>query len=166
MRTIKTNQCRATVVAIMFFSLVFAIIVPTAFAQETDLSDVYGIWHTGDATIEIRDCGNESPCGYIVKVDAQRSNIDPLLDRNNPDHSQRKNTLVGTRLLYSFTEKKGRWRKGRIYNPENGKSYTASLKLKPPTTLEVKGCIGPFCQKQLWVRDMGSFQRESGHAEN
>ena len=101
-----------------------------------------------------------------MKVDAQRSSGDPLLDRKNPDHSQRTNTLVGTRLLYNFTEKKGRWRKGRIYNPENGKSYAASLKLETPTTLEVKGCIGPFCQKQEWVRDGERSQQELDHAAN
>jgi len=36
--------------------------------------------------------------------------------------------------------------------PKNGKSYRSIIRRKGPGVLEVKGCIGPFCQTQVWKR--------------
>jgi len=119
-----------------------------AFAQLVEVPSVYGRWLTGDATVEIRDCGNGTPCGYIVKADAQDPSNPPLLDENNPEESQRTNPLIGTRILHRYSFRNGRWRRGRIYNPANGKSYSSSLELETQSRLVVKGCIGPFCQTQ------------------
>ena len=44
------------------------------------------------------------------------------------------------------------WWRGRIYDPKNGKSYRSIIRRKGPGVLEVKGCIGPFCQTQVWKR--------------
>ncbi len=41
---------------------------------------------------------------------------------------------------------------GRIYNPENGRTYRASLKLRSPDLLEVKGCLLIVCDTQVWRR--------------
>lgn len=41
---------------------------------------------------------------------------------------------------------------GRIYNPENGRTYRASLKLRSPDILEVKGCLLIVCDTQVWRR--------------
>lgn len=124
------------------------------FAQSVDSATVYGEWLTGDATVEIRDCSDGTPCGYIIKVDAQASNEDILLDVNNPDKTLRGNPLVGTLIVHGFRLRKNRWRAGKIYNPANGKSYASSLQLETPTLLLVKGCIGPFCQTQEWIRSV------------
>ena len=42
------------------------------------------------------------------------------------------------------------WR-GAIYDPKRGKTYRSELKRRDANTLEVKGCIGPFCQTQVWT---------------
>jgi uncharacterized protein (DUF2147 family) len=41
---------------------------------------------------------------------------------------------------------------GRIYNPENGRTYRAALKLRSPDILEVKGCLLIVCDTQVWRR--------------
>ena len=43
------------------------------------------------------------------------------------------------------------WR-GTIYDPKAGKSYRSVLRRLDANRLEVKGCIGPFCQTQVWRR--------------
>lgn len=161
MNIIKITKLSNKSVRTLSLSLLAIIATTPVFAQETNMPDVYGRWLTGDATVEISDCGDGTPCGYIIKVDAQRSQSDPLLDEHNPEKSQQSNTLVGTRILHGFISKKGRWRHGRIYNPANGKSYSSRLKLETPTKMVVKGCIGPFCQKQIWVREVVSFQQKA-----
>jgi hypothetical protein len=45
-----------------------------------------------------------------------------------------------------------RWKGGRIYNPEDGRHYEASLTLKSANNLLVEGCVMFFCQSQVWRR--------------
>jgi len=73
------------------------------------------------------------------------------VDGNNPDPELADRPLVGVQMLHSFKEKSGRWKSGKIYNPENGKTYKSKLKLLENGDLEVKGCIGPICQGQIWT---------------
>ena len=44
-----------------------------------------------------------------------------------------------------------RWR-GRIYNPEDGRSYRATLTPRSANVLRLRGCWGPFCRNQTWRR--------------
>ena len=46
----------------------------------------------------------------------------------------------------------GVWRDGKIYNPENGKTYRSVLKPAGPDTLKVSGCVFIFCETQTWKR--------------
>ncbi len=42
---------------------------------------------------------------------------------------------------------------GSLYNPNDGKTYSGSLKLTGPNTLEVAGCVmSVFCKRQTWTR--------------
>jgi uncharacterized protein (DUF2147 family) len=111
--------------------------------------DVTGLWTppARDAQIEILDCGDRSPCGFI------RSVIDPAhggRDGQNPDPALRGRALAGAKILYGFTRAADGWTGGRIYDPKSGRTYDARLKLKPSGELLVSGCVGPFCQTQTW----------------
>lgn len=75
------------------------------------------------------------------------------VDRMNPDESKRSQPIIGLNLLRDFTYKgKGTWHKGRIYDPENGKDYKCTIKLKSDGTLKVRGFIGVslFGRTQVW----------------
>ena len=52
-------------------------------------------------------------------------------------------------ILTGFKPDGDVWR-GTIYDPKSGKSYRSIVKRRNASTLEVKGCIGPFCQTQVW----------------
>jgi hypothetical protein len=44
--------------------------------------------------------------------------------------------------------------KGPIFNPENGKLYSATVTLDKPNEMTLKGCLIAFlCQSETWTRD-------------
>ena len=45
--------------------------------------------------------------------------------------------------------------KGPIFNPENGKLYSATVTLDKPNEMTLKGCLIAFlCQSETWTRDI------------
>ena len=111
---------------------------------------ITGRWLTegGKALVEVAPCG-ASLCGRIAKV-LVRSTSGVAVDRNNPDPKLRGRPIVGLPILTGFTDGGAVW-KGRIYDPESGRSYRSELS-REGGTLKVKGCFGPFCRTQSWRR--------------
>ena len=120
-------------------------------AHATDGKAVYGTWLTesGSAVVAITDCGNATPCGTIIRLTGTEDQ--GALDTANPDPDMAKKPLVGAPMLWGFKPKKKKWSSGKIYNAENGKTYKSKLELQDDGTLEVKGCVGPICQAQVWT---------------
>ena len=114
--------------------------------------DVYGLWmsEAKDGHIEISDCGDGTPCGTLVWVDPQKA--DTLLDLRNKDKNLRKRALVGVPIIWNFERAKTGWKSGRIYNPEDGKTFTAHVKRQDVDHLQVKGCLGVICITNIWTR--------------
>lgn len=110
---------------------------------------VTGRWLTvdGKALVEIGQCG-PALCGRITKVLKPRPG-GPAVDANNPDTALRHRPIAGLVILSDFTASGDRW-KGRIYDPESGRTYRSEL-IRAGSTLKVKGCIGPFCRTQQWT---------------
>lgn len=126
--------------------LAVALLLP--FAVPADAAPpVAGRWLTdgGKALVEIAPCGN-ALCGRIARVLVSTSGA--ATDRNNPDPKLRGRPLTGLTILSGFTDAGAVW-KGRIYDPESGRSYRSELE-KRDGTLRVKGCLGPFCRTQVW----------------
>ena len=126
-------------------------------AAHADGKDVFGIWLTeaGSAKLEISDCGDGSPCGRVVWMDpeALRPGLTPetAMDENNPNPELQTRPVIGLLMLSDFDEKSRDWRGGEIYDPESGKTYGSRLKRLDDGNLQVKGCVGPFCQTQVWT---------------
>ncbi|MBL4858936.1 MAG: DUF2147 domain-containing protein [Erythrobacter sp.] len=113
---------------------------------------VEGKWMTaeGDAVITIGDCG-ERLCGRITKFLVTPPQGADQRDVNNRNPKLRNRKLLGMPILTGFTEDGDEWR-GEIYDPKSGKTYRSIIRRKNSATLEVKGCLGPFCQTQTWKR--------------
>lgn len=111
---------------------------------------VTGRWLTegGKALVEVAPCG-KALCGRIARVLARTSG-GPAVDRHNPDPKLRGRPIVGLPILTGFTDAGAVW-KGRIYDPESGRSYRSEL-VREGNLLKVKGCLGPFCRTQEWRR--------------
>lgn len=124
----------------------------TALAQ--DAHDVFGTFATEEGTshIEISDCGDGTPCGTIVWIDPSS-----LPDGETPENVIGDNgeNVLGQQILEGFSQKKKDWRGGTVYDPENDKNYSARIKRLDSGELQLKGCVGPFCQTQVWTEVSG-----------
>jgi uncharacterized protein (DUF2147 family) len=111
-----------------------------------------GRWVTEskDAVIFIAPCGN-TLCGRIDKFLVPPPKGADQRDVNNRDPNLRSRKLLGMAILTGFSEDDDLWR-GQIYDPKSGKTYRSIIRRKGANLLEVKGCIGPFCQTQTWRR--------------
>lgn len=126
----------------------------------TATMDVAGLWLTpdGNSVIEIADCGDGTPCGRVVWVNPEGG---MTVDMYNNDPDMRNRAMEGITLLGGFERHGDGWRGGEIYNPENGKTYGCRLKRMDDETLEVKGCVGPFCKGLTWQAADTSHLRQA-----
>lgn len=113
---------------------------------------VAGRWVTAekDAVVAIKACG-KAVCGTIDRFLVPPAKGLDQRDINNPDAKLRTRKLLGLAILSGFAADGDVWR-GTIYDPKNGKSYRSIIRRMGPGVLEVKGCIGPFCQTQVWKK--------------
>lgn len=120
---------------------------PLAAAEPID-----GLWITAEKTGQVRiaDCG-ATRCGRLAKFLVPPPQGADQRDTNNPDKALRNRKLLGLVILTGFKPDGAVWR-GTIYDPKSGKSYRSILKRVAADRLEVKGCLGPFCQTQVWRR--------------
>jgi uncharacterized protein (DUF2147 family) len=111
---------------------------------------VTGTWLTeeGKALVRIEPCGAQL-CGRIVRVLRPRPGGGRALDTANHDPALRSRPIEGLAILTGFTRDDDQWA-GRIYDPESGRSYRSTL-ARHGDTLDVKGCLGPFCRTQHWT---------------
>ena len=113
---------------------------------------ITGRWVTPekDSVIAISPCGS-SMCGRIARYLKVPEGGADQRDVYNPDKSKRSRKVLGLNVLTGLTDDGDEWR-GRIYDPRNGKSYRSVVTRLSANHLEVKGCLGPFCQTQVWTR--------------
>lgn len=144
---IEENGMSRTISGLLLSLLFF---VASALAASPD--DIVGTWNNQekDARIEIYRCG-EACCGRIVwlrEPDYPEGSKEgtpgtPKLDHNNPDRSLRKRPVLGLEIMRGFAFAGGNlWKGGKIYDPKNGKTYSARIKLASPAQLDLRGYIG------------------------
>lgn len=111
---------------------------------------VTGSWVTAgrDGVVEIAPCG-PAICGRLARFLVVPPGGPGQRDVNNPNPSLRARRVLGMPILTGFKPDGNVWR-GTIYDPKSGKSYRSVLKRTGPERIEVKGCVGPFCQTQIW----------------
>ncbi|MBB5710698.1 DUF2147 domain-containing protein [Sphingomonas xinjiangensis] len=132
--------------------LVSLVAVALAAAPQSAES-VLGRWkaETRNGIIEIQRCGS-SICGRLLSSDALRTNPN-LKDANNKDANLRNRNLRGLQILSGFKQSGGAWTGGKIYNAEDGKTYTADVTPAGANALKLRGCVfKPFCKTQTWTR--------------
>jgi len=107
-------------------------------------ADLRGDWLTegASAVVRIEPCappGADRLCGRIVWLWRPRDDAGP--------------PLIGRQILDGFAPKSpGQWSGGTIFNPEDGRTYAASLSADGEDGLSVEGCFLLICRKQLWRR--------------
>jgi uncharacterized protein (DUF2147 family) len=119
------------------------------------LADAYGTWAmtSGKVTVNVSDCGGKL-CATIVGLKEPISKIDgkPKVDRENPDPAKRKRPLIGLSILGGMKPAGENAWKGTIYNPDDGKTYSANMTLDGDK-MAVQGCVlGILCKTNNFVR--------------
>ena len=137
----------------MFRTTLIAVAVLGALAGPAFAADVTGLWATptNGGQVEIARCGN-SLCGKLVTSGQIRT--DPSLkDIRNKDAAQRGRTLKGLQMLYDFTGGPAKWSGGKVYNPDDGGTYSGTIEMLSANQLKLKGCVvAPLCKTQVWNR--------------
>ena len=64
------------------------------------------------------------------------------MDVNNPDAKLKTQPIIGSVILKGFDFTGKVWENGTIYDPNNGKTYSCTIKMKKPNELEIRGFIG------------------------
>ena len=75
-------------------------------------------------------------------------------DIHNPDAKLKEQNIVGSIILKGFDFTGKAWENGTIYDPNNGKTYSCTMKMKNANELEIRGFIGIslFGRTQYWSR--------------
>jgi uncharacterized protein (DUF2147 family) len=135
--------------AALALPLLFATALPSSAASPE------GTWSmsNGKVTVKVSNCGSNL-CARIVGLAEPISKIDgkPKVDRENPDPGKRKRPLMGLSILIGMKPAgDGEW-KGAIYNPDDGKTYSATVR-HSGNTMKVKGCVaGILCKTNTFTR--------------
>jgi Delta7-sterol 5-desaturase len=106
------------------------------------ISGVIDEWWTPgfSARVKLDPCENKL-CGTITWAWDEKTT--DVVDRR---------PLVGQRIISGMVANAAQGYSGSIYNPEDGRTYSATMRLKSPNTLLVEGCVLFICQKQVWRR--------------
>ena len=117
-----------------------------------------GEWIVEDRSgkVRIAACANDASrlCGTIVAMPKPNdASGQRLRDVKNPDPALRTRTILGLPLITGFKPAgPGKWDGGKIYNPQDGKTYASKMAVSANGTLKVSGCVLVICKAQTWTR--------------
>ena len=119
-------------------------------------ADPRGVWLTegGKSHVEVYDCGGGRLCGRIVWLRSPLGKDGkPRRDARNDDKALRGRPILGLRMVWGMEDQGGgEWDDGRIYNPNDGNTYSAEMEEVGADVLKVSGCVLFICKEQTWKR--------------
>lgn len=135
----------------MIRTVLVAAALSAGLAASAQAAGATGVWRTSaGADVELTACG-AALCGKLLnspQIAAQPG----LKDALNKDAALRNRPLKGLQILSGFSGGPTKWTKGRVYNPEDGATYSGSIELAGDK-LKLTGCAAPMlCRTQTWTR--------------
>ncbi|MBV1700097.1 MAG: DUF2147 domain-containing protein [Hyphomicrobiales bacterium] len=137
--------------------IVSAIAVALVLVGPARAADPVGTWLTGDkkGKVHIVNCGG-AICGTLVWL-AEPNDPEthrPKTDSHNSNASLQSRPLLGIPIVLNMKPDGGDKWEGKVYNAEDGGTYTGSFAMSGPNTAELKGCVmgGLICKGQTWTR--------------
>ena len=154
-----------------FAGLALALGISSPLAAATGPAIIEGVWLTEKKSeMTIAPCP-EGWCGYITKIvvppEIKAKYGDDLealngnyTDAMNPDPKLRDRPIQGLQILTLTASGRSKVFNGKIYNPEDGKTYNGKLEVVNDDRLTLKGCImyGMLCQGEDWIRVSGPVE--------
>lgn len=156
--------------AAMGIALAAALLPATA--TDAQANDPTGYWRKADqgkypAKMQIYRCGGRSICVKIAWLQNPRDSQGRMLqDVRNVNPSLRGRTIEGLPIVSGMGQVGANQWKGSIYNPEDGKTYSATVTLASSSKIVLKGCVAAFlCREQVWLRTSAPPPREEEKPE-
>jgi uncharacterized protein (DUF2147 family) len=149
---------------LLLTTLLFCAAATTASAQQ---GTVMGTWlsESGVAQIKIGPCPDAASgpiCGYVANLinprgpDGAPVAPDAATDYRNENPSLRTRKVMGMPLIWGFKQATtpNTFEDGKVYNGEDGKTYSANISLQPDGRLRLRGFVGSpmFGKTQYWTR--------------
>jgi len=121
---------------------------------------IQGVWKTGEGNAMVRIYKNGDK--YQGKVVWLKEPIDPetgkpKVDKFHPEETSRTRPVLGLINVWGFVyQEKNVWSEGNIYDPKNGNTYSCTIKMINPNTIEVRGFIGVSLigRTDTWTRQV------------
>jgi uncharacterized protein (DUF2147 family) len=113
------------------------------YGQKVNADVILGTWLTasGKAKVLIYKQGDVYNGKIVWLKEPLYPDGKPKVDKNNPDASKRNVPIMGYNLLKGFVFDEDEWEDGTIYDPENGKTYSCTIKYRDGK-LDLRGYIG------------------------
>lgn len=116
---------------------------------------IEGVWYNEkmDAKIKIYKNNDGKFYGQIIWLKEPLKNGKAKLDEKNPKSDLQTQPIVGKIILKGCEKDGNTYDDGTIYDPENGKTYDCTLKLKGDV-LNLRGYVGlsMFGRTTTWIR--------------
>jgi uncharacterized protein (DUF2147 family) len=140
--------------AAALLAFIFTLIAPCVEAQQP--LPILGRWRSesGRGVIEIYQCADKL-CGRLVWLIEPIRRGAPAVDDKNPKPELRNRRLCGLVMLGGFRQTGPQhWSDGWIYDPDSGKTYSATMTLESAGVLKLRGYVGIplFGETQTWTR--------------
>jgi len=105
--------------------------------------------------VEIVSCA-EAMCGRVVWMEIEHDDEGNILtDIYNPNPALRTAPVLGLVIMTDIkpTDKEKVWQ-GRVYNPQDGRTYDFWLTVKSESQITIQGCglYNLICQTHTWNR--------------
>ncbi len=140
--------------------LVTAAMLAPCSQSQAATADPSGYWYKPDAEreskIQVFKCGagKSQLCAKIAWLkEPTDSKGQPLHDIRNEDPSMRGRSIVGLAIFSGLTPSAPATWTGKIYNPEDGHTYAATLTMVSRTEIRLRGCKAwLLCGEKQWLR--------------
>jgi uncharacterized protein (DUF2147 family) len=142
-------------------ALATCVLFGTSFRNDPGNPDaIVGVWKTGEGTAMVKIYKNgDKYQGRVVwlKEPNDPETGKPKVDKNHPEEASRIRPILGLINVWGFVYKEDNtWDDGNIYDPKNGSTYSCTIRMTNPNTLEVRGYIGVSLigRTDVWTRQV------------
>jgi uncharacterized protein (DUF2147 family) len=117
-------------------------------------SEITGVWLTQDKEVKVEIYENNGKYFgktiWLKNPNTKKGN--PRLDERNPNQSLRKRSLLNLVILTDFICEDKEWIDGRLYDPNEGETYSCKMWLETPKVLKVRGYVGFLYETETWTK--------------